>query len=108
MCDLAGCTKRERVAKAETPYVDPSAVGVHNENCDDIWFTYTSPASILSKSIAGRYSPVSYPDGPITARYRFIKNAYWVFAYMWFMSCHACAEIYLCCLYARKSSVQLK
>ena len=20
---------------------------------------------------------VSYPDGPITARYRFIKNAYW-------------------------------
>ena len=36
------------------------------------------PASVLSKSIAGRYRPVSYPDGPITARYRFIKNAYWV------------------------------
>ena len=35
------------------------------------------PASILYKSIAGRYRPVSYPDGPITARYRFIKNAYW-------------------------------
>ena len=34
------------------------------------------PASILYKSIAGRYRPVSYPDGPITARYRFIKNAY--------------------------------
>ena len=34
--------------------------------------------SILYKSIAGRYWPVSYPDGPITARYRFIKNAYWV------------------------------
>ena len=33
------------------------------------------PASILYKSIAGRYRPVSYPDGPITARYRFIKNA---------------------------------
>ena len=30
------------------------------------------------KSIAGRCRPVSYPDGPITARYRFIKNAYWV------------------------------
>ena len=29
------------------------------------------------KSIAGRYRPVSYPDGPITARYRFIMNAYW-------------------------------
>ena len=36
------------------------------------------PASILYKSIAGRYRPVSYPDGPITARYRFVKNAYWV------------------------------
>ena len=34
-------------------------------------------ASILYKSIAGRYRPVSYPDGPITTRYRFIKNAYW-------------------------------
>ena len=38
------------------------------------------PASILYKSIAGRYQPVSYPGGPITARYRFIKNAYWVCA----------------------------
>ena len=33
----------------------------------------SSPASILYKSIAGRFRPVSYPDGPITARYRFIK-----------------------------------
>ena len=29
------------------------------------------PVSILHKSTAGRYRPVSYPDGPITARYRF-------------------------------------
>ena len=36
------------------------------------------PASILYKSIAGRYRPVRVADGPITARYRFIKNAYWV------------------------------
>ena len=36
------------------------------------------PTNILYKYIAGRYRPVSYPDGPITARYRFIKNAYWV------------------------------
>ena len=35
------------------------------------------PASILYQSIAGRYRPVSYPDGPITARYRFINNAQW-------------------------------
>ena len=35
------------------------------------------PASILFKSIAGRYRPVSYPDWPTTACYRFTKNAYW-------------------------------
>ena len=35
-------------------------------------------ASILHKSIAGRYRPVRVTDGPITARYRFIKNASWV------------------------------
>ena len=33
-------------------------------------FESNDPASILHKSIAGRYRPVSYPDGPITARYR--------------------------------------
>ena len=42
------------------------------------WFEESFPVSILYKSIAGLYRPVSYPDGPITARYRFIKNAYWV------------------------------
>ena len=34
--------------------------------------------SIIYKSIAGSYRPVSVADGPITARYRFIKNASWV------------------------------
>ena len=38
---------------------------------------YDNPISIPYKSIADRYRPVSYPDGPITARYRFIKNASW-------------------------------
>ena len=33
------------------------------------------PLSILHKSVAGRYRPVRVADGPITARYRFIKNA---------------------------------
>ena len=47
--------------------------------CNTISFIISMhPASILYKSIAGRYRPVSYPDGPITVRYRFIKNAYWV------------------------------
>ena len=35
---------------------------------------------ILHKSIAGRYRSVRVADGPITARYRFIKNASWEFA----------------------------
>ena len=35
------------------------------------------PASILYKSIAGRYRPVNNPDGPISGSYRLIKNAYW-------------------------------
>ena len=29
------------------------------------------PASILRKSTSGRHRPVSYPDGPMAARYRF-------------------------------------
>ena len=32
---------------------------------------YVFPASILRKSTSGRHRPVSYPDGPMTARYRF-------------------------------------
>ena len=35
------------------------------------------PVSILHKSTAGRYRPVRVADGPITARCRFMKNAYW-------------------------------
>ena len=35
------------------------------------------PVSILYKSIASRYRSVRLADGPITARYRFIKNASW-------------------------------
>ena len=43
--DLVGGTNRERrgVAKAVTTYVDPSEVGVHNENSDDIWSICTYP-----------------------------------------------------------------
>ena len=36
------------------------------------------PASSFYKPIAGRYRPVSYPDGPIMARCRFMLNASWV------------------------------
>ena len=37
----------------------------------------TLPVSILYKSIAGRHRPVRVADGPMTARFRFIKNASW-------------------------------
>ena len=36
-----------------------------------------TPISILYKSIAGHYRPVRIADGPITSRYRFIKNTSW-------------------------------
>ena len=53
------------------------------DHCLPFYFEFkdlrTYPASIIYKSIAGRYRPVSYPDGPITARYRFINNASWVY-----------------------------
>ena len=32
---------------------------------------FSYPASILRKSTSDRHRPVSYPDGPMTARYRF-------------------------------------
>ena len=42
----------------------------------DLQYETTIPASIFYKSISDRYRPVRVADGPITARYRFIKNAY--------------------------------
>ena len=38
---------------------------------------YTVPVRILHKYIAGRYRPIRVADGPITSRYRFIKNVSW-------------------------------
>ena len=35
------------------------------------------PESILYKSIADRFRPARVADGPVTARYIFIKNASW-------------------------------
>ena len=39
---------------------------------DKLWRIRTLPASFLYKSIVGRYRPLSCPDGPITAHYRFL------------------------------------
>ena len=64
-----------------------SCVMASDYYCPGRWFIIVSGiicvslptvrASILYKSIAGRSRPVSYPDGPITARSRFIKNSDW-------------------------------
>ena len=43
-----------------------------------VWEGLRFPVSILYKSIADRYRTVRVADGPITDRYRFIKNASWV------------------------------
>ena len=42
---------------------------ISNISCNNQKQQINSPVNILYKSIAGRYRPVSYPDGPITARY---------------------------------------
>ena len=53
---------------------------------------------ILNKSIAGRFRPVRVADGPISARYRFIKNASWGVC---LFSCFVllCFAFLSCCLY---------
>ena len=61
------------------------------------WGRGICPVSILYKSIEGRYQPVRVADGPITARYRFIKNAFWVVALLFFV-CALSVTIYLCFL----------
>ena len=56
------------------------------------------PVSIHYKSIAGRYRPVRVADGPITARYRFIKNASWVCAcvrWIWIYAFCTCSMTFL-------------
>ena len=54
------------------PGIEPEK-GKNVKKCQKIGY----PVSILYKSIAGRYRPVRVADGPISARYRFIKNASW-------------------------------
>ena len=56
---------------------DTSMISVFAVRMKKAW-VLSYPVSILYKSIAGRYRPVRVADGPITACYRFIKNACWV------------------------------
>ena len=56
-----------------------------------------NPVGVLYKSTAGRYRPVSNPDGPITARCRLIKNAYWEYC----RKCCAPVHIDVMLYYAR-------
>ena len=61
---------RQRKARASA---SPSAKSTSERSC--IICNSCSPVSILYNSIAGRYRPARVADGPITARYRVIKNA---------------------------------
>ena len=67
------CSKRQEFA----PLWEFVILPIIYINIDILWTKLgeTFPASILYKSTAGRCRPVSYPVGPITARYRFIKKA---------------------------------
>ena len=46
------------------------------------------PSKHSLKSIAGRYRPVKVIDGPITARYRFMKNDSWSFSFILILTFH--------------------
>ena len=52
---------------------------LHNKVSDKLYFgfSFQLTVSILHKSIVGRYRPVRVAVAPITASYRFIKNASW-------------------------------
>ena len=56
--------------------VDPSLRSAHMRVTEE-----PSPVSIFYKFIVGRYRPVRVADGPITARYRFIKTANWALSH---------------------------
>ena len=55
------------------------------------------PVSILYKSIAGRYRPIRVADGPITARYRFIKNASWEGFFFFIKECYSLSSLDIKC-----------
>ena len=59
VCDSAGSTNLERrgVSESDTTYVDPSKVGVHNENSDDIWSicTYSFTGDLFYAPHVQRY-----------------------------------------------------
>ena len=55
------------------------------------------PVSVLHKSIAGRYPPVSVADGPITARCRFMQNASWEVCYSLIHLCRVNSSTLILC-----------
>ena len=64
-------------AASQTTLLHINALDLIKTVSDYSSFVCSFPVSILYKSIAGRYRSVRVhvADGPITVRYRFIKNA---------------------------------
>ena len=65
------CKKLAWSLKYEIWYSIYSVVVKYSSNGYGLANRYSNPASILRKSTSSRHRPVSYPDGPMTARYRF-------------------------------------
>ena len=68
------CAQRKETYCNAKTIESPVSLAIQEGNVED---NPQHPVSILYKSIAGRYWPVRVADGPITARYKFIKNAHW-------------------------------
>ena len=85
-CNVSSCGQRRLIRLCGCSGWTESSLDAHvrryvfsccRSNIKGSLSSFSYPASILYKSIAGRYRPVRVADGPITARYRFKKNASW-------------------------------
>ena len=78
-CTVWSCIRRYEWFRAKTNWFKPTPTVVFLLNVPRLFPLlqflrfFKNPISILHKSIAERYRPVSYPDGPITTRCRFIR-----------------------------------
>ena len=78
-CNILENKKKKKKKKKSNEYRDETTMRTRQQEITEIlkqmntnsWTPVGLPASILRQSTSGRHRPVSYPDGPMTARYRF-------------------------------------
>ena len=69
LCDVSADQCNTSTSNICTHNISPTVYNTDRKHLEGVLDGI--PASILRKSTSGRHRPVSYPDGPMTARYRF-------------------------------------